>query len=145
MPRNLTMPDKFREAVMAFVRSLGYRFVLRQVCWERRVRPDDLFTCEMWIENIGVAPIYHRYLLALRLTQGQRCALVVLPPDIHTWLPGDAWICEQVRLPSGFVRGEVSMDVALIDPATQQPRVRFAIEGTGKDGWHPLGTIEVTE
>ena len=145
MPRNLATPEEFRAPLMEFAKSLGYRFVLRQVKWERRVRPADLFACEMWIENIGVAPLHHRYALALRLTQGARSAVVILPPDVTTWLPGDTWISEQVRLPGGFAEGEVMMEAAIIDPATGRPRVSFAVEGAGDDGWYALDTIEVTK
>jgi hypothetical protein len=145
MPRNLQTPEAFRAPLMNFAKSLGYRYVLRQVGWERRARVRDLFACEMWIENVGVAPIYHRYALALRFTQDDRAAVVILPPDPRKWLPGDTWISEPVRVPDGIREGEAMLDVALIDPATGAPRVNFAIEGAASDGWYELDTLEVSK
>ena len=143
MPRNLATPEEFRAPLMEFAKSLGYRFVLRQVRWERQVRPGDLFGCEMWIENIGSAPIYHPYALALRFSQGAKSAISLLPPDLRTWLPGDTLVTDPVRIPPIFTDGEAMMHVAIVDPVTRQPTVSFAIEGVEEDGWYPLDTIEV--
>jgi hypothetical protein len=143
MPRNLELPDGFLEPMTEFAKLMGYRFVLRQVRFERRARSGDLFTVEMWIENIGCAPIYHHYPLALRFSQGDKSEVVLLSVDPMKWLPGDAWVEEEVRLPGCFTKGEVEMAAALVDPVTKTPRVSFAVEGTDKDGWHPLDTVEV--
>jgi len=42
-------------------------------------------------------------------------------------------------LPPGTYR----FRIALLDPRTQKPAIRLAIEGRQPDGWYDLGAIEI--
>jgi hypothetical protein len=143
MPRNLHAPEELRSPLLEFAKRMGYRLVLRQFQCDRHARPDDRFGYSLWIENVGVAPLYHHYPLAFRFTQGGRSVVALTPHDPRTWLPGDTWIDDQAHLPAGFTAGEVMIHVALVDAAAKTPRVRFAVEGAEDDGWLPMDTIEV--
>ena len=57
--------------------------------------------------------------------------------------PGDAIREGGVYVPDMLVPGEYRVRVALLDPRTDQPAVRLAIEGREDDGWYGLGTISV--
>jgi len=37
----------------------------------------------------------------------------------------------------------VKVEAGLVDPLTQEARVRFAIEEILEDGWHPLTSMDV--
>jgi hypothetical protein len=63
--------------------------------------------------------------------------------DIRKWLPGVVWFEESFRFPARLQRGEVNVDVGLVDPKTHEPRVQFAIQERGADGWHPLTAMRV--
>jgi len=143
MPRNLLTPEELRLPLLEFEQRMGYRLVLRQLQYDRQARPDERFGYSLWIENIGVAPLYHHYPLAFRFSQGEKSVVVLTPHDPRSWLPGDTWINDQAYLPACFTAGEVMIHVALVDAATKTPRVRFAAEGTDDDGWLPMDTIEV--
>jgi len=67
---------------------------------------------------------------------------VPLAPDIRDWLPGHAWFEEKITLPAKFEPGEVKVDIGIVDPATNAPKVLLAIEETGDDGWHPLTSLD---
>ena len=66
------------------------------------------------------------------------------PEDIRKWLPGDVCLHETIALPQEFEPGSVMLHAALVDPATNEPKVRLASEGADPDGWLPLDTLEVT-
>jgi hypothetical protein len=95
------------------------------------------------VDNVGVAPIYRDYRFALRFQQGAAARVVELAADIRRWLPDLNWFRETVALPAEFQPGEVQVAAGIVDPVTQRPAVRFAIEETAADGWHPLTSVDV--
>jgi hypothetical protein len=143
MPKSAKLPEEWMDVLLGFCNDLGYRFVLRQFKFDARAKAGTSFEYFAWIENVGVAPIYRRYALALRLTQGNRTHVYRSRADIRKWRPGDACVQETVKLPRGFKAGSAMLHVALVDPATNVPKVRFATEGAEKDGWTALDTIEI--
>ena len=146
MPKYCALPPAWMKELAEFCRKLGYRFVLRNVTLDAQVPVGGAFQFQCWIENVGVAPIYRRYDVALRLRQGSREDIVSLDRvDIRHWLPGDAYLDERIQLPAGFAPGSVDVSVGLVDPATRQPKVAFAIEEQYADRWAPLGAIQVSE
>jgi hypothetical protein len=143
MPKSTAMPPEWTGRLEAFCNDLGYRFVFRQLLIEARAKRGTPFEWRAWIENVGVAPIYRRYTFAIRATQGNRVYYHHSPGDILTWLPGDGVLDEKLALPKEFQPGSVMLHAALVNPETNQPKVRFAVEGTEPDGWLPLTTVEV--
>jgi len=102
----------------------------------------------MWWLNAGVAPIYREYWLAARLkpVSGGESAVIRVPVDVRTWLPGDAVFDGTLYVPEDLKPGDYSLEVGMLDPLTWPggpPAIRFAIEGRQPDGWYDLGLIVV--
>jgi hypothetical protein len=70
-------------------------------------------------------------------------AIIKLPVDVRKWLPGDAVYDGTVNIPAALKSGDYRLRVALLDPRTQQPAIRLAIEGRQADGWYDLGSVSV--
>ncbi|MCK6470580.1 MAG: DUF4832 domain-containing protein [Planctomycetes bacterium] len=144
MPKYTHLPAPWMERLATFCRTLGYRFVLRHCSVTSPVTPEAPVKAEIWIENMGVAPLYRRYDFALRFRQGDYEQIVPLKDvDVRTWLPGDAWISRSLPLPPGIKPGWVDLAAGLLDPRTGQARVRFAVKEQFSDGWVDLNGFEV--
>ncbi|HYE04625.1 MAG TPA: DUF4832 domain-containing protein [Planctomycetota bacterium] len=145
MPKSLAIPESYIAPLSDFCKRLGYRFVLRNALIQSPVAlSDGGVRLQLWIENIGVAPIYRRYDLAVRLRQRDRQEVVLVPDvDVRAWLPGDAWVDRTIRLPPGFKPGWIDLAVGLVTPGTAKPRVKFAVKEQFADGWVSLNGIEV--
>ncbi len=144
MPKSCRLPGPWMEKLSAFCRAIGYRFIFRQACYDTPVKTGGAFHFKSWIENVGCAPLYRKYDFALRLRQGDREEIIVLPGvDSRTWLPGDAIIETDVPLPAGFKPGFAHLAAGLIDPKSKQARVRFANRENFSDRWLSLGGIDV--
>ena len=143
MPKSAALPEEWTGRLLAFCNDLGYRFVLRQLMADGGSGGSEPVKCSLWIENVGVAPIYRRYDLALRFTQGRNSHVHRSEADILEWLPGDVILHEDVRLPGSFEAGRVEVSAGLVHPETGEAKVRFANEGTSDDGWLALGDIEI--
>ena len=142
MPKSAFFPAFWREKLEEFDRRIGYRFVLRQALLPLSVRRGERFALEFFIDNVGCAPIYRPYRLALRFRQGRRSVVVPFKQDIRGWLPGHRWFEEKIVLPCGIKPGEAKVDMAIVGD-NGCPRVWFAIDGEQVDGWHALTSIDV--
>ena len=146
MPKSTALPAAWMDDLDAFCRRLGYRYILRQAILPTRVAPAGPVRFEAWVENVGVAPIYRRYAFAVRLRQGDRQAVVRFDDeDVRTWLPGDAWVQQDVRLPKGFGRGWVEVAAGLVDPQTDEAKIDFAVRERFPDRWVDLGGFEIAD
>lgn len=145
MPKSSPIPGPWQDRMTAFCRRLGYRFLLRQVILPEQVPVGQPISFEAWIENDGVAPLYHHYEPALRLRQGAQERLLRLPQyDARTWLPGDAWLETSLGIPPEFRPGPVEVALGLLKPSHHRPGIRFAINEQEPDGWVPLGPVSLT-
>ncbi|MBI3829107.1 MAG: DUF4832 domain-containing protein [Planctomycetes bacterium] len=142
MPKNVFYPEKVRERLTAFDRKIGYRFVLRQALLPIEVQAGARMKVEMFTDNVGVAPIYRPYKLALRFKQGKTAHVVPFEQDIRTWLPGHNWFSEELTVPQALERGDTKVALGIVDES-HQPRVWFAIDEKLDEGWHPLTGVEV--
>jgi len=143
MPKSAAMPDEYIEPLNEFCSNLGYKFVLRQFLYHSRIKPGDAMGFDCWIENVGVAPIYHDYEFVLKFEQNGKTHLHRSPADVKTWLPGDVWLQETVTLPQGFTSGSVMISAGLLRTDDETRKVRFANEDVGDDEWLPLDVVEI--
>ncbi len=142
MPKSVFFPAAVRAKMEAFDRMIGYRFALRQAILPLEAVRGAKFKASFFIDNVGCAPIYRPYRLALRFRRRGRNEIVPLRQDIRTWEPGHTWFEETIVLPRALPPGEAKVDLAMIGD-DDRPRVWFAIDGRTPDGWHPLADIDV--
>jgi len=46
-------------------------------------------------------------------------------------------------VPENLAEGTYDFRVAMLDPRTERPTIRFAIEGRQDDGWYGMGSLTV--
>jgi len=144
MPKYTKLPESWMGALAKFCQQLGYRFALRGALIEASVKPAASVRLQFWIENLGVAPLYHPYKFAVRFRQGDLSTVVPLEAcDPREWLPGDTWIDRKVRLPEGFKPGWVQLAAGLVTPGTTEARIQFATSEVFADRWVDLNGFEV--
>ncbi|MGE5647401.1 MAG: DUF4832 domain-containing protein [Acidobacteriota bacterium] len=143
--KSSAVPEEWQPKVDQWLRRMGYRFVLRKFSYPVAASPHGRLGFSSWWENKGVAPIYRAFPLALRLKGAQRTVVLQTAADIRKWLPGDSVYDDGVYLPADLPLGEYELSLAILDPQTQQPKVKLAIEGRQPDGWYSLGKLEVRE
>ena len=137
------VPEEFRPKVARWLNKMGYRYALRKFVFPARSAPGGAFEFASWWENLGVAPSYRNYPVALRLKSAVREVVLTTDSDIRKWLPGDSLLEGTLKLPENLPEGDYAVSLALIDPASKQPRIRLASAGRGADGWYDLGRTRV--
>ena len=142
MPKNVFFPEAFMDRLIEFDKYIGYRYALRQVTLPLEARPGARILFQFFIDNVGCAPIYRKYHLALGFRQGKKRHVVRLKNDIRGWLPGHTWFEEKITLPQALSLGEAKVDLVIVDDS-DAPQVWFALKELTEDRWHPLTSIDV--
>jgi len=143
-PKQVPMPEPWLDRLHEFCRKLGYRFVLRQAAFDMPAKRGETFPFTAWIENVGVAPLYHEYKFALRFRQGEQAYTVVFDEtDTRQWMPGHMWLEKDVPTPRELRPGIAELAAGLVHPHTGECRIRFAVKERYRDNWVPLGDIAI--
>ena len=141
--KSSAVPLEFRPQIDRWLKKMGYRFALRKFVFPARSEPGAVFEFSSWWENLGVAPSYRNFPVALRLKGAAREAVLTTESDIRRWLPGDSLLEGKLQVPRDLPEGDYAVSIALIDPASKEPRIQLASEGRGADGWYALGEMRV--
>ena len=137
------IPQQWKKQFDEFEKKMGYRFILRRLEYPKEVRPGEMMPVHMWFLNAGVAPVYRNYVLAVELSSADGKAVIKTSADVRKWLPGDAVFDGSLFVPFRLKPGEYHFRVGLLDPRTERPAIKLAIEGRQPGGWYDLGTIQV--
>ncbi len=151
------VPDEWWPSVNRWLKKMGYRFVLRKFTYPATLNSNSKLTFTSWWENKGVAPCYKKFPLALRLRGPQtrkmtfggalkndeKTEILVTNVDIRTWLPGDNLYDDTVMVPSNMPPGEYDLQIGILDPLSNKPKVKLAISGKQPDGWYYLGKLKI--
>ena len=140
------IPDSQVAPMLRFLRRCGYRLVLRSLTHSKTARSGGTLGLRMEWDNIGVAPPYRAYVLAVRLKRASGNP-VVLETDakLTTWLPGRHRLARRVPLPDSLPIGEYQLAVGVLDPHYREPEVKLAIAGMGADRWYTLSSVKITK
>ena len=145
--KSAPIPAGTRPEVERLLRRLGYRLVIRSLEHEPRLEAGAQSTVAVRWENVGVAPPYRDYRVALRLRSKDRDALeplvCVTDTSIRGWLPGEQQTDLGLTIPASTPAGHYELAVGIVDPRDQKPAVRLAIAGRDAEGWYPVSEVEV--
>ncbi len=143
--KSSAVPKNLQPQVDEWLKKMGYRFALRRFTYPESIGPNRKLAFTSWWENQGDAPIYRKFIFALRLSGNGRNTVLPTGADIRTWMPGNTLYNNSVFIPTDLPDGNYTLDVAIVDPVTRQPKVKLAIAGMEPGGWYPLGTIKVQQ
>jgi len=141
--KSTAIPAEWRDKFDAFQKKIGYRLILRRLEMPGAVKAGHMADVSMWWLNAGVAPVYREYWLALELRSPEASAVIRTRADIRKWLPGDAVYDDKLAVPYTLKPGAYRVRVALLDPRSDQPAIRLAMQGRQPDGWYDIGEIRV--
>jgi hypothetical protein len=137
------VPDEWRPLIDRWLKKMGYRFVLRSFSYPGSAARGEKISFLSWWDNKGVAPIYKKYLLALRLKNDAGSEVLITDADIRSWFPGDNIYDDAVFIPGDMTAGTYQLQVGIVDIQGHEPKINLAITGRDPEGWYSLGKIEI--
>jgi len=135
------VPEPWKDHVKQWLNKMGYRFELRKFTYDAEVEAGgNLDVAALWA-NVGVAPIYNRYPLVLKLSSNKQTYTLYSREDIREWLPDEdiAWE-ESFSIPSDVPAGEYRLEIGIETGVQEIGNVKLAIEGN-KDGYYEMGKL----
>lgn len=143
-------------------KAFGYRFVLKRFEYSSRVDPGESMNVSFSVMNTGSAPFYEKWPVEISLLNPADKSVVwkaeLKDVDIREWLSGDDWddarnvyriapktysVKSSVTVPNNIPRGQYIVAIAVLDPAGNQPALRFGIRNYFPGGRHPMGLVGV--
>ncbi len=120
--------DEHKKNLDMLLKTLGYRFVLKQVTNDKKIAKGENLHLSIKVENKGVAPFYFEWPLVGYLVGSDSSVAVQqdLGVDIRKWLPGETTAEANISLPENMPVGKYDIKLSIVDPLTDLPGVWFA-------------------
>ena len=144
--KSAPIPEGTRPEIEHFLRRLGYRLGIRTGQHEASVRPGRQTSVAIQWENVGVAPPYRDYRVAVRLSPSnskREASVFVTDLSARGWLPGLHPTEMSFRLPPTARAGRYEVALSVVDPVSQRPAMRLAVLGRDPGGWYPVSHLDV--
>lgn len=144
-PTQYPVNGSYQDNLDRILKAIGYRFMIQSESHEEKVNRGGILNLDMQWKNEGTAPFYYPWPVEISLANqdGILVHKTILKEDIRTWLPGNIEVHEPLSIPLHIAPGEYRICVAILDPETQKPGVKLAIDGERADGRYTLGYVSI--
>ena len=140
--KSSTIPIEWKDPVMRFIDKCGYKFAIRYCAYPTEVSQGDQAEISFYVENLGVAPIYIKQPLTLRLKGEKFVKVFETDIDIRKWLQGDNIERLILNIPQDIPNGDYVLSVGLIGDYPR-PTINFAFQTQEDGGYYKLCDIKL--
>jgi hypothetical protein len=125
--------------------TIGYRIYIDHVQMPRWIYDGSDINIRFTFSNHGIAPMYYNWPVHIYLLdeKGKSISTHLLPMDLKKVLPGESYEVTSKIPVSNLKNGTYSIGIAIIDPLTSQPAVKFGNENARQDLIQYIGSFEV--
>lgn len=111
--KSFPVPDEWKDKIDYWLSKMGYHYVIDFA--ETSVKATNgAFNLKLGIDNAGVAPIYNKLPLIVKLKSKESSAEIKTDVDITKWLPGKAEENIVVPVPEGL-SGKIAVEIGVKD------------------------------
>ncbi|MBQ1256483.1 MAG: DUF4832 domain-containing protein, partial [Clostridia bacterium] len=139
-PKSFPFPMEWKDKVDRWVEKMGYHFYLKSCAYDEKVSKGGKFRIKLNIENTGVAPIYKKLPVSLRLSNEKDVFVFETDTDITKWMPGDNEEEISVILPDTAEMGKYAVSVKIESKITGH--VAFATDAECENGYYRICETE---
>lgn len=126
-------------------KALGYRFTIKEATFSSTVASGGEMDLSLTVANVGNAPFYYNWPIEVSLLDDARKVVwraTFTGTDVTQWLPGNTSTVHGSFAPS-VSSGTYVLAVAIDDPASSNPSLRFANTNYYQGGRTPLGKVGI--
>lgn len=140
------VPPEQMPKLEQLARRAGYRFVPRETSHPESLSRGETLTVNMKWSNVGVGKLYRRYPPVVYLLDAKGAIVYQQTQadiDVTSWLPGDWSVGATLRLPADLQAGQYALGLALVDPDSEKPAIRLAIDAPHTDRLYRLSSVHL--
>ena len=139
--KSFPIPYELKDKIDAWVDKMGYHFVINEVEALNSVNSGEKLNVRLAVENVGVAPIYNRLPLYIRLKNGNAEKTFETDVDIREWIEGKYEENIEIVIPDDMQKGEYELQVGI--GGNGQPSVVFATDACQDGDYAIVGKVEI--
>ena len=140
-PKSIPVPYEWQEKVDEWIAKMGYHFAIASFTAEKTCMAGERVSFSLNIDNVGVAPIYHKLPLMLKLKSGDVEYSIETNVDITSWMPGITENNIEVTIPENIRKGEYDLEIGIYNDFI--PLVYFATDAERDGNSYKVGRITV--
>ena len=141
-PKSFPIPYEWKDKVKNWLLKMGYHFAVSSVSFPQNVKPNDTMEIVLNIENVGVAPSYHRIPLYVKLKSNEEYVFKT-DIDITKWMPGKHNNDIYIDIPANIKKGKYSVEISIYDDIVKN--VYFSTDAAFADGWYNIAEINISD
>lgn len=138
--KSIPVPFEWQEKVDAWVAKMGYHLKPATVSHPDEAAPGETLSLELAVDNVGVAPLYNRLPLKVRLTGPVTCTLDTAV-DVTRWLPGITEEQLSLPLPADLPTGTYTLSVGIGEES--DPMVYWCVDAPRDGRYYAASTLTV--
>jgi hypothetical protein len=126
-------------------KAMGYRFTITQATFSSTVSTGGAMEVTLTVTNVGSAPFYYQWPIEVSLLGAGRSVVwrgTFAGTDVRGWLPGNTYVVHGSFHPDAPA-GAYTLAVAILDPSSSSPSLRFANTNYYSGGRTPLGRVGI--
>ena len=138
--KSLPIPFEWKDKVDNWIAKMGYHFKIDYFKFPESASKDDEIELKLGVDNVGVAPMYDKIPLYIRL-KGKKEYELKTEVNVTKWLPGKTAERIVVSLPENIEAGEYDIQLGIY--GQNYPMVYFATNAVRDDKFYKVGKIEL--
>jgi len=139
--KSLPIPYEWKDRVDEWISRMGYHFAIDYFKFPKACATGDTVTFKLGIDNIGVAPIYRKIPLHIRLVGTDATFETETDVDIMKWLPGKCAERIPVSLPENLQKGIYTIEIGIFNEFN--PLIYLCTDAKRNGSFYTVGEIEV--
>ena len=139
--KSFPIQPKLKDKIDDWVAKMGYHFVIDEVETENAVKRGEKLSLRLVIDNVGVAPIYTRLPLYIRLKNASAEKTFETGVDIRKWIEGKYEEKIVMDIPEELPTGEYELQIGI--GGKDKPSVVFASDAKQDGDYSILTKVEV--
>lgn len=139
--KSLPIPEEWRDKIEYWISNMGYHFAPYSFGMPEFVQAGESAKFELCMENCGVAPIYEKIPLKVRLVNETKEYVVDTDIDIREWLPGKHVHTISICLPETMASGKYHVEIGVLGEDT--PMIYFCTDAVRDGRYYQMGELEI--
>ena len=139
--KSLPIPWEWKDKIDEWVSKMGYHFVINEVETQEVVKRGEKLAIRLVIDNVGVAPIYHKLPLYIRLKDENTEKTFETDVDIRRWIAGKYKEEIIIEVPEDMTNGECELQIGI--GGKDMPSVVFACNAKQDGDYSVLSKLNI--
>lgn len=139
--KSLPIPWEWKDKIDYWVSKMGYHFCIDYFKFPETAQPSDCLELKLAVENLGVAPIYKKIPLMVRMRNHANTFVFDSGIDITKWLPGKAAERFFITVPAEAENGDYILEIGIQDENI--PAVYFCSDAKRDGAFYQVGELRI--